>query len=553
MANWRLINDKLNEARSIFRRNRKLGEEYYIDLLKIYGDDGNIYFWRGEDYREVKEYDLALQDFHNAERLFPLPQYKKKGHDAWLEVKDILALIQKNSPKKKTTRDPIAIICQAFPNPPMPEDPLPEGAVRDSAEYRLFLTLTVAIDYLRNAKDLWDLARKTFENPKSRSLFNPREVNRRGQSEVRGDLRVSGLLIGQDEERDGKDLHTWTTLSQTFLEHFGGDPLNLFLAHGMDATAVLNHMRMDGRLFPYLKGEKIGPLWIRMMRDNAQLSLKNLGPVPIPVDVHIERVTQCIVRGASTESELLDRQQVAAFWREAVKDQVIDEGGKTRPMVSLDLDKALWTFGQKFCNSKDLLESCPFSPQCGREESGDRKSAYSHRNLERNGDDSSPFSTLRNESFSAPSRKPSETSQLTSPRVLGVLACSWSKIWHRNPNAGPTAARIAYTGSRFLNDVKIVNAYTTRWVILSGKYGFIDPDFVIPEDYDVTFNKSYHTITNPTVSIDYLVHQIRDMNLDTFDRAYLFSSCCGEAYKMQVEKAFDNFPVRIDLFSQGGS
>ncbi len=366
MPDWRLINDKLNEARSIFRRNRELGENYYLNLLKTYGDDGNIYFWRGEDYREIKEYELALQDFHNAERLFPLPQYKKKGRDAWLEVKETLASIQKDSPKKKTKRDPVAIIFQVFPNPPMPEDALPEGAVRDSSEYRLFLTLTVAIDYLRNANDLWDLARKTFENPKSRSLFNPREVLRRGQSEVRGDLRVSGLLLGQDEERDGKDLHTWTTLSRTFLEQFGGDPLNLFLAHGMDAIAVLNYMRTEGRLFPYLKGEKIAPLWIRMMRDNARLTLKNLELIPIPVDVHIERVTQCVLRGAETGSELLDKRQVAAFWREAIKGHVIQEGENTRPMVSLDLDKALWHFGQSFCNSKNSLISCPLSPQCGR-------------------------------------------------------------------------------------------------------------------------------------------------------------------------------------------
>ncbi len=91
-----------------------------------------------------------------------------------------------------------------------------------------------------------------------------------------------------------------------------------------------------------------------------------------------------------------------------------------------------------------------------------------------------------------------------------------------------------------------------RWVILSSLYGFINPDFVIPEDYDVTFNNPYHAIINPTVSIDSLVQQIRDMNLDSFDMACLFSSCWGEKYRMRVENAFISFPVRIDLFSQGG-
>ena len=551
MTNWSITNGKLPEARSLFRQDRRLGEEFYLNLLKSYGEDGNIYFWRAEDYRKIGEYDLVLQDFQCAERFFPLDQYKEKAHKAYLEVQDTLASISKKPLQKNPPRDMVSIILQAFPNPPMPEDVLPKGVVRDSAEYRLFLTLVVAIDYQRKADDLWDLARKAFANPTYRSLFNPREVIRRNPIELRRDLLVSGFLMGQDDEREDKDLYTWTTLSRTFLEQFGGDPLNLFLAHGMDATAVLDYIRKEGKFFPYLKGKKIGPLWIRMMRDNAGLTLKNLEPVPIPVDVHIERVTQCVVRGAETGSELSNKQQVPALWRAAVKGHVIQEGEKIRPMVSLDIDKALWRFGQSFCNSKDPPISCPLSPQCGRGKRDDRQNARDNSNPNKAGDSSS-FSLPRIESFPVTSRKPSDPGQLSPPRVLGVLACTKTKIWDKNPNAGPTPARIAYIGERFCKDLKIVEAHTTRWVILSSLYGFINPDCVIPEKYNVTFNKPFDATENRTVSMDDLIRQIREKNLDSFDVVLLFSSCWGEEYEKQVQKAFNNFPVTIEHFRQGG-
>lgn len=55
----------------------------------------------------------------------------------------------------------------------MPEESIPLGVERDSAAYRLFLTLTVAIDYKRDADELWNLSRKAFEAPETRYLFDP--------------------------------------------------------------------------------------------------------------------------------------------------------------------------------------------------------------------------------------------------------------------------------------------------------------------------------------------------------------------------------------------
>jgi len=45
------------------------------------------------------------------------------------------------------------------------------------------------------------------------------------------------------------------------------------------------------QLFPYFSGDKIFPLWIRMLYDNVEIKLQNIDKIPIPVDVHIARAT----------------------------------------------------------------------------------------------------------------------------------------------------------------------------------------------------------------------------------------------------------------------
>jgi hypothetical protein len=44
--------------------------------------------------------------------------------------------------------------------------------------------------------------------------------------------------------------------------------------------------------FPHLMGEKIAPLWIRMLRDNIGIELSGHEDVPIPVDVHLLRASK---------------------------------------------------------------------------------------------------------------------------------------------------------------------------------------------------------------------------------------------------------------------
>lgn len=72
-------------------------------------------------------------------------------------------------------------------------------------------------------------------------------------------------------------------------------------------------------------------------------------------------------------------------------------------------------------------------------------------------------------------------------------------------------------------------------MILSAKYGLIDPDFIIPEDYDVTF-------TNPStkpITVDDVKKQLKDMK-DLHGYAAVIA-LGGQNYADIVKQVFMNF------------
>lgn len=121
---------------------------------------------------------------------------------------------------------------------------------------------------------------------------------------------------------------------------------------------------------------------------------------------------------------------------------------------------------------------------------------------------------------------------------LVIVPCGRAKVWDRNPQAGPTAAREAYTGRPFRVNVAYAERFAARWVILSAKHGLVDPDFVIDEPYDVTFNrKSSHPIDAAGVR-----EQIAPLGLDRFD---VVVGLGGRRYREIISEAFRSHAVRL--------
>lgn len=122
--------------------------------------------------------------------------------------------------------------------------------------------------------------------------------------------------------------------------------------------------------------------------------------------------------------------------------------------------------------------------------------------------------------------------------VLVIVPCGRSKVWERDPLRGPTRAREVYTGAPFVLNRDYAERFGDAWVILSAKYGFIAPDFVIPEAYEVSFK---YPATNP-IALERLHEQRQSQNLDRFG---IVVGLGGKEYRAAIEEAFAGTPVQL--------
>jgi hypothetical protein len=168
-----------------------------------------------------------------------------------------------------------------------------------------------------------------------------------------------------------KDCDIWRTVAITFHKKWRGDPRDFLADCGWNAVTVLQRLSTDTHLvagrcrpdYPYLRGPKIGPLWLRMLNDNVGLSIQRLDEVPIPVDVHIARASLAtgIVQGRYDGglSEIYER--IRRAWAAAVVGLKVGE----RPMRALDVDEPLWHLSKYGCTSRHPeTGTCPKIGSC---------------------------------------------------------------------------------------------------------------------------------------------------------------------------------------------
>lgn len=231
----------------------------------------------------------------------------------------------------------------------MPEDEPPEGVTRGSYEHMMFITLTVSIDYQRDAVQLWNNSRMTYEDLDTQYLFDPAAMRNIPFDDIVIDMQKHGL-----SKKPLKDAKIWTTICRTLDQDWCGDPCKLLEDCNWDARQVLERLRLNKSDYPYLNGNKIGPLWLRMLRDNVGISnLRNLDKVPIPVDIHVARATLAtgVVRGQFEGNLNGLFQYIRDAWFESVKGL---STGK-RPMMALDVDEPLWQLSKYGCTNRDKI------------------------------------------------------------------------------------------------------------------------------------------------------------------------------------------------------
>lgn len=244
----------------------------------------------------------------------------------------------------------------------VPESRPPADVKIGSYEHIMFITFTVSIDYMRDAAQLWDSARRTWEDEETRWVFYPDKVAKRTMDMNEPAELVNALAKHKLSKRRDKDAKKiWGPVALSFNRLFEGDPRKLFADLSYDALEIYCQMCKRNsyhKHFPYLSGPKILPLWIRMLHTEAGIKFKNLDEVPLPMDIHVARstiTTGCLVgRFEGKFNDFAVKAQEA--WREACQHT------KYYP---LQLDEPLWNLSRLGCSKRrDEEEECPRKHEC---------------------------------------------------------------------------------------------------------------------------------------------------------------------------------------------
>jgi len=235
----------------------------------------------------------------------------------------------------------------------------PADMTRGSYEHIMWLTLTVSIDYTRLASALWNAAKLTWTDQSTRWVFSPKEISSKSAEEL-----VIALKKYKLSRKPINDAKNWRTVALSFLKLFDGTPLKLFELYKYDASEIYWAMRSRyAKYFPFLSGasatSKILSLWLRVMKTEANVNLKNLENVPIPIDTHTARATLttgCLVgKCNSSFNQFVSEAQDA--WIEACK--------RTSPhCFPYQLDEPLWNLSRLGCSKRQNGKICPVRSRC---------------------------------------------------------------------------------------------------------------------------------------------------------------------------------------------
>jgi hypothetical protein len=245
----------------------------------------------------------------------------------------------------------------------------PGGLKTGSRDQLLYIALTSSVDRQRDAIELWaGRAKPTFESASDRWLFDPDKVVHEGIDRVSEELKRLGI-----SQKHANDANAWYSICEALSTKWGSDPRNFLNACKCHAPTIYSYLRNDkhrsslgGRDvqdYPQLRGPKIGPMFLRFLRDWAHIQLTGMDEMPVPVDSQVLRATLCsgVLRGRYTGPQEPLFAAVRAIWREAVKGLTNSATGG--PMIGLDVDGPLWRVGRYWCSPGNKRD-CPCAPGC---------------------------------------------------------------------------------------------------------------------------------------------------------------------------------------------
>jgi len=138
-------------------------------------------------------------------------------------------------------------------------------------------------------------------------------------------------------------------------------------------------------------------------------------------------------------------------------------------------------------------------------------------------------------------------------KIIFIVSCTKEKIWDNNDDLPVyISAEKAYTGKKFKRFLEWYHKNNFKklgynWIILSGKYGFIEPDHPISW-YDINLSDPNHYPISKK-SLQNQVNQLRMWKRDTSNLSYqiqlqdfetIVCINCSKKYLKIIKKCFKN-------------
>lgn len=200
-------------------------------------------------------------------------------------------------------------------------------------EKGLFLTLTSSLNRQRDAERLFEKFERLYYD--EHWIFEPETLIEERDFEELVDLfEREGTRYGQG------DAEVWYEIALTLYEEYDSDVLNLLEECDYNMQKLEERVRTKsgdtrffkhGKRFPVLKGDKIRPLWLRLISRQVH-RLENRDGSDVSVDTHLIQITNHLLGTEYTNDEA-DKARVREFWRD------VCDGTDVQPV---DIDGPLW-------------------------------------------------------------------------------------------------------------------------------------------------------------------------------------------------------------------
>ena len=208
----------------------------------------------------------------------------------------------------------------------MPEDTHP--IFNNKEEKLLYYTLPMALNYQRNSYKLWEAAKQTWEDEKTRQVFDLKWVSENSEEELREKLLKYKLAL-----QPNKHIDTWKRISETIYKNWRNIS-KLMEWSNQDYLHLQEIVQREYKKgFPYLSGPKILNYWSYILTEYCDIDLKYRRFIEIAPDTHVVQASVRLGVLDEESSDKLSRDEISKIWRDLLEGSDIDP---------IDVHSPLW-------------------------------------------------------------------------------------------------------------------------------------------------------------------------------------------------------------------